>query len=185
MNYFDDGAGNHDRSFGSSSSRKGKKSNSDKPKQPQRGLGVAQLEKIRLHSQMGFHQTNPHPQEDIRIQPTYLPSSTFSNTSSSTTYNTSSQGQRDFMMGMGELDRSNMKIYGQSIPSIDPRWNASNAMFEAQHYAQPEITRHLFQVEVEDSLKKKKGSDSSGSNSHSFDLNGSQDQLDLELRLSL
>ncbi|CAJ1936999.1 unnamed protein product [Sphenostylis stenocarpa] len=36
-----------------SSSRKGKKNNnSDKPKQPQRGLGVAQLEKIRLHSQM-------------------------------------------------------------------------------------------------------------------------------------
>lgn len=35
------------------SSRKGKKSNSDKPKQPQRGLGVAQLEKIRLHGQMG------------------------------------------------------------------------------------------------------------------------------------
>ncbi|KAL6974429.1 Protein spear1 [Sarracenia purpurea var. burkii] len=37
----------------SGSSRKGKKSNSDKPKQPQRGLGVAQLEKIRLHNQMG------------------------------------------------------------------------------------------------------------------------------------
>lgn len=38
---------------GGSSSRKGKKNGSDKPKQPQRGLGVAQLEKIRLHSQMG------------------------------------------------------------------------------------------------------------------------------------
>ena len=37
----------------SGSSRKGKKSSSDKPKQPQRGLGVAQLEKIRLHSQLG------------------------------------------------------------------------------------------------------------------------------------
>lgn len=37
-----------------SSSRKGKKNGgSDKPKQPQRGLGVAQLEKIRLHSQLG------------------------------------------------------------------------------------------------------------------------------------
>lgn len=36
----------------SSSSKKGKKGSSDKPKQPQRGLGVAQLEKIRLHSQM-------------------------------------------------------------------------------------------------------------------------------------
>lgn len=40
-------------SSSSSSSRKGKKSSSDKPKQPQRGLGVAQLEKIRLHSEIG------------------------------------------------------------------------------------------------------------------------------------
>ncbi|KAF0925989.1 hypothetical protein E2562_019932 [Oryza meyeriana var. granulata] len=41
------------RSFGS---RKGKRSagnsGSDKPKQPQRGLGVAQLEKIRIQSEM-------------------------------------------------------------------------------------------------------------------------------------
>lgn len=49
-------AGN-ERSAKTSSSRKGKK-NSDKPKQPQRGLGVAQLEKIRLHSQLGFQQTD-------------------------------------------------------------------------------------------------------------------------------
>jgi hypothetical protein len=47
--------GNNERG---GSSRKGKKSNSDKPKQPQRGLGVAQLEKIRLHGQMGC---NYHP----------------------------------------------------------------------------------------------------------------------------
>lgn len=39
-------------SSSSSSSRKGKKNNSEKPKQPQRGLGVAQLEKLRLHGQM-------------------------------------------------------------------------------------------------------------------------------------
>lgn len=53
MNFF----GGNERSSsssGGSSSRKGKKSGSDKPKQPQRGLGVAQLEKIRLHSQMGY-----------------------------------------------------------------------------------------------------------------------------------
>lgn len=48
---------------GSSSSRKGKKSSSssDKPKQPQRGLGVAQLEKIRLHTQMGCAYNNIIP----------------------------------------------------------------------------------------------------------------------------
>ncbi|KAH1235921.1 Protein SPEAR3 [Glycine max] len=46
--------GNERASGSSSSTRKGKKNNnSDKlPKQPQRGLGVAQLEKIRLH---GYH----------------------------------------------------------------------------------------------------------------------------------
>lgn len=49
-------------SSSSSSSRKGKKNNSDKPKQPQRGLGVAQLEKIRIHSQLApnFLPSNVH-----------------------------------------------------------------------------------------------------------------------------
>ncbi|KAJ9548904.1 hypothetical protein OSB04_021447 [Centaurea solstitialis] len=183
MNYFRDAAGN-ERSASGPSSRKGKKSHSDKPKQPQRGLGVAQLEKIRLHSQLGFHPTNLHPQEDIRIPTAYSPSSFPYTSSSSPTYNTSSQGQQNNMMGMGELERSNM-IYGQSQPSSDPRWNASNPMFEAEHYAQPGITRHLFQIEVEDSLRKKKRSDSMGSNSQNSDSNGSHQELDLELRLSL
>lgn len=51
--------GNDQRGSGGSSSRKSKKNNSDKPKQPQRGLGVAQLEKIRLHSQMGCNYLPP------------------------------------------------------------------------------------------------------------------------------
>ncbi|KAG6535391.1 hypothetical protein ZIOFF_000357 [Zingiber officinale] len=49
----------------SSSSRKGKKNSSnssEKPKQPQRGLGVAQLEKIRLQDQMKEHM------EDSRVE---------------------------------------------------------------------------------------------------------------------
>ncbi|CAN6456582.1 unnamed protein product [Victoria cruziana] len=42
---------------GEQSGRKGKKGGSDqRPKQPQRGLGVAQLEKMRMSSQMGFYQ---------------------------------------------------------------------------------------------------------------------------------
>lgn len=45
-----------------SSSRKGKKNNQDKPKQPQRGLGVAQLEKIRLHGEMAYsYHPSLHP----------------------------------------------------------------------------------------------------------------------------
>ncbi|KAL5221698.1 hypothetical protein ABZP36_026411 [Zizania latifolia] len=52
------GWGNSGRSSSSSSSRKGRRGGgggaaaADKPKQPQRGLGVAQLEKIRLQSEM-------------------------------------------------------------------------------------------------------------------------------------
>ena len=72
--------GNNERG---GSSRKGKKSNSDKPKQPQRGLGVAQLEKIRLHGQMAsdyhlsLHRT-PYPttfnQQVYTLSPSLPPS---------------------------------------------------------------------------------------------------------------
>ncbi|OIV95862.1 hypothetical protein TanjilG_06838 [Lupinus angustifolius] len=57
-NYFGELNMGNERGNGSSnSSRKGKKNNQDKPKQPQRGLGVAQLEKIRIHGQIasGYH----------------------------------------------------------------------------------------------------------------------------------
>ena len=60
--YFGEPNTGNDRASGSSS-RKGKKNNQDKPKQPQRGLGVAQLEKIRLHGQMAcsYHPPLPGP----------------------------------------------------------------------------------------------------------------------------
>ncbi|PWA97201.1 hypothetical protein CTI12_AA031870 [Artemisia annua] len=184
MNFF----GGNERSSsssGGSSSRKGKKSGSDKPKQPQRGLGVAQLEKIRLHSQMGYL-----PQEDIRIQTAYSSSSSFSYTSPSTTsYSNIHQGHHSHMMGMGEFDRTNA-IYGEShIASSNLRWDASSAMLDAQHYAQPAgISRHLFSPElIEDSLRmniRKDQNDFMGSSGHNSDSNGSQ-ELDLELRLSL
>ncbi|KAK1421019.1 hypothetical protein QVD17_23058 [Tagetes erecta] len=154
MNYYGDAAGNERYAVASSSRRKkGKRSHSSyKPKQPQRGLGVAQLEKIRLLNQFAFHPTSNtqhHPQ-----------------------------------MGMGELERSNM-IYGLSQPSSnDTRWNANNAMFEYEEYAQPGTSRHIFQAEVEESPRKKIMSDSMGSSSRTSDSNSSQ-ELDLELRLSL
>ncbi|XP_040871643.1 protein SPEAR3 isoform X2 [Glycine max] len=86
--YFGEPNFGNERASCSSSSRKGKKShNSDKPKQPQRGLGVAQLEKIRLH---GYHPSlhAPYPSnfsnEDPRVQIAYssVPSSSFSYSSS-------------------------------------------------------------------------------------------------------
>ncbi|TVU20340.1 hypothetical protein EJB05_36545, partial [Eragrostis curvula] len=73
----------------SSSSRKGKRtgnSSSDKPRQPQRGLGVAQLEKIRIESEMAeylrhplghrpsIHRTGSFNLEDVRLAHS-LPSS--------------------------------------------------------------------------------------------------------------
>ncbi|XP_020575302.1 protein SPEAR3-like [Phalaenopsis equestris] len=47
----------------SNSSRRGKKISSEKPRKPQRGLGVAQLEKIRIQSQMmdNYNMQSLHP----------------------------------------------------------------------------------------------------------------------------
>ncbi|KAK9071270.1 hypothetical protein SSX86_009838 [Deinandra increscens subsp. villosa] len=178
MNYFGE-SGRNDRSSsaGGSSSRKGKKSGSDKPKQPQRGLGVAQLEKIRIHSQMGFL-----PQEDIRIQTAYSSSSSFSYTSPSTTSYNTFQGHPSHMMATGEPERTNFVYSESQFAGNNPRWDGS--------YAQPAgISRHLFSPEllVEDSSRKKKKkdqNDSMGSGSPNSDSNGSQ-ELDLELRLAL
>ena len=70
----------------SSSSRKGKKNNQEKPKQPQRGLGVAQLEKIRLHGQMGcggaYHPPlhAPYPSNFTNVRPFFLLSQKLSKT---------------------------------------------------------------------------------------------------------
>lgn len=58
------------RGRSSSGSRKGKRGGgggSDKPRQPQRGLGVAQLEKIRIQSEMAEYLHHPlgHPPPPI------------------------------------------------------------------------------------------------------------------------
>ncbi|KAL8094037.1 protein SPEAR1-like [Apium graveolens] len=183
----------------SSSSRKGKKNGSDKPKQPQRGLGVAQLEKIRLHSQMsrGFISPNPlqtpypvtnYPiQEDVRMHTAaYQSSSSFSYpTASSTSYGF--HGAQNMMMGLGDLERANIR-YGESQNTTAniARWNGGNTVFESQHYQQPSMTRHLLNLESEEFMEKKKvrNSDSMGSGSQNSGSSGSQ-EIDLELRLSL
>jgi len=76
-NYFGEANIGYERGNGSSSSysssRKGKKSsNSDKPKQPQRGLGVAQLEKIRLHTQLPPPYQHHPPTPYNYNQPSYF-----------------------------------------------------------------------------------------------------------------
>ncbi|XP_059636179.1 protein SPEAR1-like [Cornus florida] len=206
--------GNERSGSGSSSSRKGKKSNSDKPKQPQRGLGVAQLEKIRLHSQMGcsylpsLHTATPYSpnfnQEDMsRLQIAAYSAIPSSSSSSSLGFH----GHQNIMMGLGELERSANIRYGDSQPittkkkkiqkqylnqficSIHKtRWNPGNGILESQHFAQPSMTTtHLLNLQAEDSLQKKRKKDRSnsfGSSSQNSESNDNQ-ELDLELRLSL
>ncbi|XP_052200142.1 protein SPEAR3-like isoform X2 [Diospyros lotus] len=114
----------NERSAGSS--RKGKKSSgSDKAnKQPQRGLGVAQLEKIRLQTQMGCtYLPSLHGfQEDMSLQAAYpssVPSpSSYSHTSSSPSY--PFHAHSNIMMGLGEAERANNR-YGDSQPTSNAR----------------------------------------------------------------
>ncbi|XP_074283628.1 protein SPEAR3-like [Silene latifolia] len=96
-----------------SSSRKNKKSTLDKPKQPQRGLGVAQLEQIRLRTQMACGFNNPplvNNQEDIMGMQGVLPygtmpqsSTSYPNYSQSSPSTSSTYGHHpNFTMSFGE-----------------------------------------------------------------------------------
>ncbi|PSS20857.1 hypothetical protein CEY00_Acc09896 [Actinidia chinensis var. chinensis] len=176
------------------SPRKGKKGNSDnKPKQPQRGLGVAQLEKIRLNSQMAncSYLPNPHhasygsnyhnnlSQEDMRMQTSY--SSSVVPSSSSYDFH----GHQNIMMGLAESERTNIRIADYQ-PSTISRQNPSTGMLERQHFAQPSMTRHFLNqhVEGQKNRKKDRGGDSVGSGSQNSETSDTQ-ELDLELRLAL
>ncbi|GLU09903.1 hypothetical protein SLE2022_267380 [Rubroshorea leprosula] len=200
-NYFGEpNMGNDGR--GTGSSRKGKK-NSDKPKQPQRGLGVAQLEKIRLHGQMGCSSyqypplPSPYPnnfhQEDMRLQSTGAAAYSSISTSSSFSYSSSSSAssasygfQPNMMMGVGEYERGNIR-YGDS-QSTAASWNPSSGMLDTQHFGQPSMTRHFLSPVVEDAQPKKnkkhRNHSSVGSSSQNSESSETQEP-DLELRLSL
>ncbi|OIV93465.1 hypothetical protein TanjilG_21053 [Lupinus angustifolius] len=188
--------GNERASGSSSSSRKGKKSNSEKPKQPQRGLGVAQLEKIRLHGQMdcdgyqhpSIHRTYPSNfnNDDPRMQIAYspIPASSFSYSSPSTSYSPPYGFQSKIVMGIPEYEKLNMR-YGDSQPTNTARWEHSNAIMENQSPAQSNITipfLNLHDLQDMDTRQQRSGSGRSRSqNSESSDTQ----ELDLELRLSL
>ncbi|KAK6126885.1 hypothetical protein DH2020_014458 [Rehmannia glutinosa] len=171
-------------SSSSSSSRKGKKGSSDKPKQPQRGLGVAQLEKIRLHTQLASNYLpnsvhNPYnpsfTQEGMRPQTAYSSSSSFYSSSSSPSYGY--QGSHDVMMGLADIDGTNIR-YGDTQSGSIARWNIpGNAGMGNQHFVEPIMTRPFFEPIVEGSNKK----DMSSQNPES----SSSEEIDLELRLSL
>ncbi|KAL8120049.1 hypothetical protein AgCh_017252 [Apium graveolens] len=173
------GGGGGSSSSSSSSSRKGKKkkngnNNSEKPKQPQRGLGVAQLEKIRLDSQMAAYNINsdsinptypiyfPHPQEDIRVERPYV--STSSSLSPSPFYTSTQlpsltsygfdapQNLKNAvkMMDKGDPERTYFS-HGNSQPRLNTRWNAGNNTVPGdQNSIQSQLTtRQLLDLEAE------------------------------------
>ncbi|KAL4295975.1 hypothetical protein GQ457_12G023020 [Hibiscus cannabinus] len=188
----------------SSSSRKGKKGGSDKPKQPQRGLGVAQLEKIRLHGQMasgyqlplhqGPYPANFHQEDNNMMRSVQTGYSSMASSSSSSSFSHSSATSPasygfqypNMMMGLGEYDQRANFRYGDSQPSTTTSWNPSSGIQENKHFGQPNMTRQLLNLHAEDSnsRSKKHRSSSVGSSSQNSESSDTQ-ELDLELRLSL
>ncbi|XP_042514869.1 protein SPEAR3-like [Macadamia integrifolia] len=176
------------------SSRKNKKTNSDKPKQPQRGLGVAQLEKIRLHNQMNCnylpslhnpYHTHLNQEEEVRLGTTFTsaPSS-----SSSFPYSSSSAPlvfHQNFVMGMGEMEARDFRYGDSQYSNVTARGNNNGISEMTQYSMHPTETRHLMNQNVEDSLQKKRRKDrrdSMGSSSQNLDSND-QREIDLELKL--
>ncbi|KAJ8483992.1 hypothetical protein OPV22_016477 [Ensete ventricosum] len=167
--------------FGSGSSggsRKGRKSSSKSPKQPQRGLGVAQLEKIRLQSQMNgyvssldfsFHSDLNMEDSKVEVAAPSSPSSSGSPTLAL---------HPNMIVGNGDTDKRCFNYV--------EHW--SDASARSHPVALP-----LFQQSIEDaftaqdSAQKRRRHDRSislGSISQISDPNATQ-ELDLELKLSL
>ncbi|KAL0552839.1 hypothetical protein IC582_011966 [Cucumis melo] len=175
--------------------RRGRKGGGgEKPKQPQRGLGVAQLEKIRLHGEMGcaaysHFYPNLSAGDDMRMQTTTPSNFSYSSTQSSSS-SPNSYGFHQNFMGMGEYERGSFR-YGDSqlTTTSSLRWDPSNTFLETQHFGQPNMSGHLFNSHVQDSIihnnmNTKYGSDSMGSSSQNSESSETQ-ELDLELRLSI
>ncbi|KAF0917369.1 hypothetical protein E2562_017826 [Oryza meyeriana var. granulata] len=184
------GWGNSGRSSPAGSSRKGKRGGgADKPKQPQRGLGVAQLEKIRLQSEMAeyfnplgqpgslIHRTGSLNMEDARASTSSLsssPSSPFHATAVS-----SSPFPIHPNLGMAYGERGDVRYGEFQTPII--RSPSSSTIYGAPHYPHPSITLPLF--EPEESARLKGHHDRSHSaDSTSMNSDDPQD-VDLELKL--
>ncbi|KAI9118902.1 hypothetical protein K1719_009577 [Acacia pycnantha] len=178
----------------SSSSRKGKKNSSEKPKQPQRGLGVAQLEKIRLHGQIdstGYplhHQLPNYPpsnftNQDPRAQSAYssITSSSFSYSPSSSSYSPSYSFHPNIVqMGLPEYERTNIRYASSQPPNTAARWDNSNSVLHTQSSAhQPNVTRPF--LNLYDHSHHIDSQQDGSQNSES----GDPQEPDLELRLSL
>ncbi|XP_040375740.1 protein SPEAR3-like isoform X1 [Oryza brachyantha] len=190
------GWGNSGRSSPAGSSRKGKRGGggggaADKPKQPQRGLGVAQLEKIRLQSEMAeyfsplgqqpgslVHRTGSLNLEDARASTSSLSSSP-SSPFHATAVSSSSQFPIHPNLAMAYGERGDVRYSEFQTPII--RSPSSSNIYGAPHYAHPNITLPLF--EPEESARLKGHHDRSHSaDSTSMNSDDPQD-VDLELKL--
>ncbi|KAK9705965.1 hypothetical protein RND81_07G095800 [Saponaria officinalis] len=182
--------GNERSSSSTSSSRKGKKSGggSDKPKQPQRGLGVAQLEQIRLRTQMACGLNPPLLQEDImRVQgvPQYgiVPQSSTSypnNYSQSSPSTSSTYGHHpNFMLAFGE--ENNVRCQ-DSQPTTTLRWNPnSTGVLDQSTFRQSALPSRQLPYFEDPRQGRSNLMRSSSQNSESSD----HGDVDLELRLSI
>ncbi|CAL9193404.1 unnamed protein product [Musa hybrid cultivar] len=190
--------------FGSGSSggsRKGRKSSSKRPKQPQRGLGVAQLEKIRLQSQMNgyvsaFDFSFPSDlnmiifmaclmQEDSKVKAA-APSSPSSSGSPTLALHP------NMTVGHGNNDKRCLN-YVEHWSDASARSQLNEASIYPYHYHAHPVALPLFRQSIEDaftaqdSAQKRRRHDRSlslGSNGQISDPNQTQ-ELDLELKLSL
>lgn len=180
----------------SSGSRKGKRgsagssgSGADKPKQPQRGLGVAQLEKIRLQSEMAeyfnplggqppslIHRTASLNLEDTRASTSSLsssPSSPFHATAVSSAFPV----HPNFGMAYGERGDAR---YGEFQTPI-VRSPSSSTIYGPPHYAHPGVTLPLFAPEESTRLR---GHHDRSRSADSTSMNSDDPQdVDLELKL--
>uniref|UniRef100_A0A1D1ZF55 Putative kinetochore protein ndc-80 n=1 Tax=Anthurium amnicola TaxID=1678845 RepID=A0A1D1ZF55_9ARAE len=177
----------------SGSSRRGKKSANDKPKQPQRGLGIAQLEKIRLHNQItsGFQPSLHAPLQGAVSKEDARPEMAFSSSPSSFPATSSSMYgfHPNMMMGYGDMERRDVGHSGsQSSDTARTLTSNTNAMWEAHHLTQPTVTLPLLRQPMDEvwmqTKRRKDRCDSMGSSSQNSDSSDTQ-ELDLELKLSL
>ncbi|KAL5228358.1 hypothetical protein ABZP36_016623 [Zizania latifolia] len=192
------GCGNSGRSSPGSSSRKGRRGGgsggaADKPKQPQRGLGVAQLEKIRLQSEMAeyfnplsqpgslIHRTGSLNMEDARASTSSLTSSSPSSPFHATAV-TSSPFPIHPNLAMAYGERGDVRYGGFQTPIIS-RSSSSSTIYGTPHYAHPSsITLPLFQPE--ESADRLKGHHDRSRSADSTSMNSDDPQdVDLELKL--
>ncbi|THU70685.1 hypothetical protein C4D60_Mb08t27580 [Musa balbisiana] len=142
------------------SSRKGKK---ERSKQPQRGLGVAQLEEIRLQSQMDEYVSSLNPPFGSNLNVVSL---------------------RSMHVSFGDAEERGIIHYGEHWP----RWQSDQrrSVSSSHCYVPPTLTLSLFEHNTEeDSAQKRNQHDPRlGSISQSSDTNDAQ-ELDLDLKLSL